>query len=56
MDLALTQPLTEMSTKNITWGKGSRFVGLTALPHSYEDCLEIWEPQGLGTLRACPGL
>jgi hypothetical protein len=24
--------------------------------HSYTDCLEIWEPQPRGTLRACPGL
>ena len=22
---------------------------------SYADCLEIWEPQHSGTLRACPG-
>jgi len=33
-----------------------RCVGLTTLPHSYADCLEIWEPQPPGTLRACPGL
>ena len=25
------------------------------LPHSRADCLEIWEPQPPGTLRACPG-
>ena len=37
-------------------GKGGRCVGLTNLPHSYADCLEIWEPQTPGTLRACPGL
>jgi hypothetical protein len=29
------------------WGKGGRFVGLTNLPTSYADCLEIWNPQGL---------
>jgi hypothetical protein len=29
---------------------------LTILPHSCADCLEIWEPQPHGTLRACPGL
>jgi hypothetical protein len=28
-------------------GKGSRCVGLTTLPHSCADCLEIWEPLGL---------
>jgi len=37
-------------------GKGGRCVGLTTLPPSYADCLEIWEPQPPGTLRACPGL
>jgi hypothetical protein len=37
-------------------GKGGRCVGLTTLPPSCADCLEIWEPQRLGTLRACPGL
>jgi len=26
------------------WGKGSRGVGLTILPPSCADCLEIWEP------------
>ena len=37
-------------------GKSGRCVGLTTLPPSYADCLEIWEPQPPGTLRACPGL
>jgi len=56
MVLGLTQPLTEMSTKNISWGgKGCRFVGLTTLRPSCANCLEIWEPQPPGTLRACPG-
>ena len=55
--LGSTQPLTEMSTGNISWGcKGGRCVGLTTLPLSCADCLEIWEPQPPGTLRACPGL
>ena len=31
-------------------------MGLTTLPPSYADCLELWEPQPPGTLRACPGL
>jgi len=57
MALGLTQPLTEMSTRNIFWGdKGGQCVGLTTLPPSDADCLEIWEPQTPGTLRACPGL
>jgi len=56
MVLGSTQPLTEMSTRNISWGKGGRCAGLTTLPPSCADCLEIWEPQPPGTLRACPGL
>ena len=36
--------------------KSGRCVGLTTLPPSCADCLEIWEPQASGTLRACPGL
>jgi hypothetical protein len=36
--------------------KGGRCVGLTTLPPSCADCLEIWELQPPGTLRACPGL
>ena len=37
-------------------GKGDRCVRLTTLPPSCADCLEIWEPQTSGTLRARPGL
>ena len=37
-------------------GKGGWCVGLTTLLLSCADCLEIWEPQTAGTLRACPGL
>jgi hypothetical protein len=37
-------------------GKGGRCVGLTTLPSSCADCLDIWEPQPTGTLRGCPGL
>jgi len=49
--LWLTQPLTEMSTRNISCGdKGGRCVGLTTLPPSCAQCLEIWEPQPPGTL------
>jgi hypothetical protein len=35
-------------------GKGSRCVSLTHLPPTCFDCVEIWEPQTPGTLRACP--
>jgi hypothetical protein len=34
--------------------KSGRCVGLTTLPPSSADCLEIWEPQPPGTLRAYP--
>jgi hypothetical protein len=37
-------------------GKGGRCLGLTTLPPSCADSLEIWEPETPGTLRACPGL
>jgi len=36
--------------------KGGRCVGLTTLPPSFADYLEIWEPQPPENLRACPGL
>ena len=53
MALGSTQPLTEMSTKNISWGgKGSECQGLTALSVSCADCLEIWQPQPPGALMA----
>jgi hypothetical protein len=50
--LGSTQPLTEMSTASnrneyqecFLGSKGGRCVGLTTLPHSCADCLEIWEP------------
>jgi len=56
MVLGLTQPLTEISTRNISGGKGGRCVGLTNVPPSCTECLEIWEPQPPGNLRACPDL
>jgi hypothetical protein len=60
MALGLTQPLTEMSTRNISWGGGGgidgRCVCLMTLSPSYIDRLEILEPQPSRSLRACPGL
>jgi len=39
-----TQPVTEMSTRNISLGV--KAVGARAtLPPSCADCLEIWDPQ-----------
>jgi hypothetical protein len=55
MTLGLTQPLTQMSTRNNSC-QGGRCVGLTNLPHSCADCLVIWERQPLGTPWACPSL
>ena len=37
-------------------GKGGRCVGITTLPNSCADCLEIWEPQTSGILTSCPGM
>jgi len=37
-------------------GKGGWCVGLTTLPPSCANCLEIWDPHPPGTLRVCPGL
>jgi len=35
--------------------KDGRCVGLTTLLTLFANCLEIWEPQHPGTLRACTG-
>jgi hypothetical protein len=57
MALGLTRPLTEMSTRNISWGyKGGRCVGLTILSPLCAECLKILEPQIPGNFRACLGL
>jgi hypothetical protein len=51
--LESTQPLTEMSTRDIFWGNGGQCMGLTALPPSCADCVEIWQLQPPGALWAC---
>jgi hypothetical protein len=51
--LGTTKFLTKMSARNIVWGWGVNAVGcveLTTLPPPCVDCLEIWEPQPLGSL------
>jgi hypothetical protein len=53
MALGLTQPPTEMSYRNISWGKGGRCIGPIPLPPSWADCLKIWDPEPHGTLGAC---
>jgi len=56
MVLGSTQPLTEMSTRSISWGKGGRCVRLTTLPPSCavvtkSGNLNCLEPSG--PLQAC---
>jgi hypothetical protein len=55
MAMGSTQPLTEMNTRNISWGKDGRCVEMATLPPTCADCLKMWEPQPAGTSRACPG-
>jgi hypothetical protein len=50
MALQSTQDPTEMSTRNISRGKGGRCLGLTNLPPSIADCLEIWNLKPSGTI------
>ena len=55
------QPLTVMNSRYISWVclcvcEGGQYVGLTTLPPSCNNCLEIWEPQPPGTLYACTGI
>jgi len=58
MALGSTQPLTEMSTRYTSWGKGGRCVRLTTLPPSCvvvrkSGNLNFLEPSG--PLQACNG-
>jgi len=53
MALRSTQPLTEMSTGDIFWSKGSQCIVLMTLPLSCAACLEIL---GASTCWSCKGL
>src|SRR5215510_8922910 len=59
MVLGSTKPLTEMSTRNIPWGKGGRCVGLTPC-HLHvpivlkSGSLKLLEPSG--PVKACNGI
>jgi len=53
--LSSTRPLTEMSTWNISWGKGGQCIVLTTLPPSCADSWNrgvstSWYPQGMSRL------
>jgi hypothetical protein len=52
MAVQSTKPLIEMITRNISWGKDSRCVEMTAVPTSVLFCLNLgvlasWNPKGL---------
>jgi len=58
MALGSTQPLTEISTRSISWGKGGRCVRLTTLPPSCavvtkSGSLKFLEPSG--PVQVCKG-
>jgi len=57
MAVRSTQPVREMSARNISWGRIRRPVRrLTTLPLSGANGLEIWEADPRTNLRACPGI
>jgi len=60
MAQGLTQPLNKNECqKYFLEGNGSWCIGLTTLPPSCADCLEIWEPQppsSSGPVQACTGV
>jgi len=59
MSLESTQPVTEMSVRNISCGKGGQFVWLTTLSPSCTECLEILSPNLLepsAPVKTCTGI
>jgi hypothetical protein len=50
MTLQSTQPLTEMSTRCISWGKGGRCIRLTSLPSS---CAVVMKSGNINFLEPC---
>jgi hypothetical protein len=61
MALGSAQPLTEISTRNISWGgKGGRCIEFKNLPYWYADFYEIWgtltSPNPQGFSRPVMGL
>ena len=58
MALGSTKPLTEMSIRCISWGKGDRYIRLTNLPPSYAVVMKSGNLSFLetsGPLQACNG-
>jgi len=54
MTLGLTHPLNRNEYRQyFLRDKCSRCLGLTTLPPSCADCLEVWESEPLGALRTC---
>ena len=54
-----TQPLKKMSTRDVSWGKNGRSVGLTTLPLSCADCIKILGVKLLGPyghVQTCNGI
>jgi hypothetical protein len=56
MALGSTHHLTDVCTRDISWVKGGRCVGLTTLPRLCAYCLEILWAEPPGAPRACRGL
>jgi hypothetical protein len=57
MNLGSIKPLTEMSSRNISWGVNATVcLGLKNLPPSCTGRPELWEPPLSGTLGVCPTL
>jgi hypothetical protein len=53
MALGSTQPLTEISTRDLSGGKGFRHLRLTTSPHFCDTIVwKMWGPRRLTTLRA----
>jgi hypothetical protein len=60
MALGSTQPLIEMSTRNLPGGKkAAGAYGWQTCRHLWAECLKMWEPQPLAIVRAstvCTGI
>jgi len=55
-NLSPKESITELPILYVWVSALSMVVGMTTLPPLCVNCLEIWDPQPPGTLRACPRL